>query len=118
MDRRIVEKVLTSPRLIVHTEDVEESRFTRTRRTHDRNKLTRFYVEIDSAQDIGLRRTVRKSLFNVPQVDHEIAPKPLSFNSRFASSISPRLAPASSSTIKPSHKSTMPSASWAYRGSR
>src|SRR5258705_10381973 len=113
MNRSLVEKVFTSPRLIVHTEDVEESRFTRTRRTHDRNKLTRLNVEIDSAQDIRLCRTVRKSLLNVPQVDHEIAPKPLSFNSRFASSISRRLAPASSSTIKPSNKCTMRSACWA-----
>src|SRR6267154_4136162 len=109
----IVEMIFPAPCLIVHAQDVQQGRFTGTRRPHDRNELALLNVQIDAAQHIRLCHTVRKRLFDVAQPDHAISPNPLSFNSRFASSISRRLAPASSSTIRPSKRWTMRSACWA-----
>src|ERR1043166_917742 len=110
MDRHFVEYILAVPRMIVHAENVQQSRFARPRRTHDRDKFPRPNVEIDTSQDKVLRHSLREILFDVAQCDHWTSVNPLSRNSFFASSISRRFAPVSSSTIKPSNKCTMRSA--------
>src|SRR5689334_23104544 len=96
--------------MVVHSEDVEQCRFPCSRRTHDRNKLTRLDVEIDAAQHVSFRGAVGESFLDSPQTDHEIAPNPLSASSRLASCIARLSEPASSSTIWPSNKWTMRSA--------
>src|SRR5262247_3716944 len=103
--------------MIVHSQNMQQSRFTGARRTHNRDKFTRLNVEIYAPQDVVLRHSLREILFNVVESDHWTSVNPLSRNSFLASSISRRFAPVSSSTIKPSNKCTMRSACWAYRGS-
>src|SRR5678816_595496 len=76
----LIEKVFTSPRLIVHAEDMEQRRLPSAGWPHDRDKLSGFNIEIDAPQDISLGWSVRKCLFNAAQTDHEIAPKPASFS--------------------------------------
>src|SRR4051812_17111465 len=106
MNRNIVEKVFAVPRLIVHTEDMQEGGFARARGAHDRNEFAGVNVQIDSSQHIRLRRAVGEIFFYATQLDHWMSPKPLSLSSRLAASSSARrlAEPVSSSTIRPSNK--------------
>src|SRR4051812_30661923 len=110
MDGHIVELIFAVPGVIVHAENVQQGRFARARRAHDGNKLARLDVQINAAQHIILGHALREKLFDVAKADHWTSVNPLSLNSCLASSIWRRLAPPSSSTIKPSNRCTMRSA--------
>src|ERR1044072_2489138 len=70
MYRDIVELIFPIPCLIVHAQDMKQRRRPCRGRTHDRNKLTRFDIEIDAPQDIALRQSLRERFFNVAKTDH------------------------------------------------
>src|ERR1051326_4217410 len=137
MHGHVIETVFTVPRVIVHAQDVKQRRLPRSGRTHDRNELSGLDVQIDASQHIVLRHALRETFFDVAQTNHltlavarascawltggtPVPPvqlnryltstNPLSLSSCLASSIWRRLAPVSSSTIRPSNRCTMRSA--------
>jgi hypothetical protein len=57
-----VKEVFPTPGLVVHSEDVQQSGLAGAGWTHDRDKLTLLNIEVDPPENVGLRRTVRKSL--------------------------------------------------------
>jgi hypothetical protein len=70
MDGHIVEVVLTLPRVIVHSQDVQQSRFAGARRPHDRNEFAGLDVEVDPPQDIVFRQALRKIFLDVAKTNH------------------------------------------------
>src|ERR1700731_3332596 len=52
MDGGLAEKIFAVPTVVVHANDVEERRFTRTRGAHHGNKLSFVDFETDIAQDV------------------------------------------------------------------
>src|ERR1041384_4588504 len=106
----IIEAVFAVPRVIVHAENVQQSRLPCSGRTHDRNELSGLDIQINAPQHIVFVHALRETFLDVVQTDHLTSTNPLSLSSCFASSIWRRFAPVSSSTIRPSKRCTMRSA--------
>src|SRR2546428_1304180 len=70
MDRRIVEIVFAVPRVIVHADNMQQSRFARARRTHNRHELARLNVDIDAPQHIVFRHSLREIFLDVTESYH------------------------------------------------
>src|ERR1043166_5186230 len=104
MDGDLVEVVFAVPGLIMHANDVQQRRLPCPGRAHDGNELAGLDVEIDAPQHIVLCHSLSKEFFDVAKTDHWTSVNPLSRSSCLASAISRRLAPASSSTIRPSKR--------------
>src|SRR5262245_193527 len=52
MNGSFVQKIFALPAVVVHPENVQQSRFTSARWSHDRNKFAFGDVQIDIAQDV------------------------------------------------------------------
>src|SRR5262245_37540584 len=63
------EVVLARPRVIVHAEHVEERRFPRSRRTHDRDEVAFLHLEIDASQHERLLAAVLVELLDAFERD-------------------------------------------------
>ena len=74
----LIEKViLAGPCAVVHADDVEQRRLSRTRRPHDGNELPLFDIEVDPAQHVRAARAVGVGLFNIAKCDERIGRKRL-----------------------------------------
>ena len=70
---RLVEQpVLAGPGAVVHAHDVQQRALAGARRAHDRHELALLDVDVDAAQDEGLRQAVPVALLDVSQFDHRL----------------------------------------------
>ena len=71
MHRGSIQKKFAAPAVIVHPENVQQRRFARARRAHDRNEFAFSHIEIDVAQDIKhLPFRERINAFEMAKFDH------------------------------------------------
>src|SRR5947208_1631356 len=71
MDGRLVEKIFAIPTVIVHSENVEQRRFTGTRWSHHRNELAFRDFDVDIAQNVK-KLSVRERItaFEILEPNH------------------------------------------------
>src|SRR5438034_6101535 len=69
----LIEKIFAGPSVIVHAENVQESRLARARWSHHRNKIAAGNIKIDVAQDVKhLPASERIRAFDVVQPNHVV----------------------------------------------
>ncbi len=74
MDRLMVQLVLSAPISVMHAEDVEQSRLSRSGRPHDRDELSWLHVEIDAPKQKRLAGAGLHRFLEVTQRDHFAGP--------------------------------------------